>query len=394
MNEHILSDEVQEYLRRNLGQSPAEIALAKSPFEHVSSSALAEQLDGLQRSQRKLPLWYRTPGIYYPSKLSVEQSSSEATAQFKQQLIGEEERVVDLTGGFGVDAYFLSQRAKHVTYVERAGELASIVSHNMQRLGARNVTCLSEDGITHLLRAPIDNFDCAYIDPSRRVGGKKVFLLRDCEPDVEDLHLTLLAHVPVVLVKAAPLLDITSTIQQLSHITDIYLLSINNECKELIIVLRRGYVGAPTISAILLTPHGQATHSFRFRPSEERDASAPLGAPAGYLYEPDAAVMKAGAYKLVAVRYGLHKLHTNTHLYSSKTRIKDFPGRTFRIEKVIPYAQFKKDKGVYAGNVATRNFPLRVDDLRRKHRIGESPNAFLFFCTDPSGQLIVIFASK
>lgn len=393
MNEYILTDEVQDYLRKNLGKSPASVALAKSPFAHVSSSALAEQLDGLQRSRRKLPLWHRTSGIYYPSKLSVEQSSSEGTARFKRHLIGGE-RIIDLTGGFGVDAYFLSQRAQHVTYVERNAELADIVSHNMRRLGAENVTCLSGDGIAHLLNTPADTYDCAYIDPSRRVAGKKVFRLRDCEPNIEALHSTLLDGVATVIVKAAPLLDITATLQQLEHITDIYILSINNECKELLIVLQRGHIGDPKIIASMLTPDGQVTHSFGFRFSEESAAQAALGSPSGYLYEPDAAVLKSGAYKLVANRYGLQKLHANTHLYSNATLIGDFPGRAFRIDQVMPYTQFKKEKGPYAGNVATRNFPLRVDELRRQHRIGEASHSFLFFCTDLSDRLIVIFASK
>ncbi len=395
MNTLILTEAVQAYLQAHADQSPSALALAKSPFPDVPSSVLAAQLDGMQRSKRKLPLWHHTPGIYYPSKLSVEQSSSEATARYKAQLLDENQRIIDVTGGFGVDSYFFSTRAQHVTYVERDPELAKIVSHNMRVLGAENnVTCLSGDGISHLLDRPDGTFDTAYVDPSRRVAGKKVFRLGDCEPDIEALHTALLTKTRCVLVKAAPLLDISASLEQLTQVNTVYILSINNECKEILFLLQRGFRGTPTLVASMLNPAGEVRQQFHFQPEEEREARAILGTPARYLYEPDAAVMKSGAYKLVGIRYGLQKLHTNTHLYTSEAPIPVFPGRAFRIDKTVPYAQFKKDKSPHAGNVSARNFPLRPDELRRKHRIGEDTSRFLFFCTEASGQLIVIFASK
>lgn len=394
MNRHILADEVQAYLRQCLGQSPSTLALAKSPFEAVSPSELAEQLDGLQRSKHKLPRWHGTPGIYYPRKLSVEQSSSEATARYKSQLVGPHERVIDLTGGFGVDAFHLSRQAAHVTYVERSAELAAIVAHNMQVLGAQNTTCLAGDGVSHVLDATDGTYDTVYLDPSRRVQGQKVFRLRDCEPDIDALHPALLAKAQTVIVKAAPMLDISAALGQLAHVAAVHVLSIGNECKELLFVMQRGYAGEPTIVANVLDPSGTSLASFQFRPAEERDASVTFGLPAQYLYDPDAALMKSGAYKLIGTRHGLQKLHPNTHLYTHSERLGEFPGRTFRIDQTMPYAQFKKSKTPYAGNVTARNFPLKADALRQRHRIGEDSGRFLFFCTDADGQLIVIFASK
>lgn len=394
MNESLLTSKVQTYLRSQLGASPSALALAKSPFADVPASELAEQLDGMQRARFKLPRWHETKGIYYPRKLSVEQASSEATARYKADLVQPHERIIDITGGFGVDAFYFSQKAKHVTYVERSPELAEIVRHNTQVLGAANVECIAGDGAELVLQAPEATYDVVYLDPSRRVQGQKVFRLRDCEPDIEALHIALLVKVPTVIVKAAPMLDISAALRQLVHVAEVHVLSVANECKELLFVLRRGYTDEPIIIASLLDISGNSPVSFRFTAQQEQDASPVFGYPEQYLYEPDAALLKAGAYKLPALRFGLQKLHVHTHLYTSNTRFDGFPGRTFRIERSIPYAQFKKDKTPHAGNVSTRNFPLKAEELRRRHRIGEQHDQYLFFCTDPEGGLIVIFASK
>lgn len=392
MNKHILADEVQVYLRSRLGESPSEVALAKSPFTHVSASELAEQLDGMQRSRFKLPLWYQTPGVYYPRKLSIEQSSSETTARYKAKLIGPDKRVVDITGGFGVDSFFLAQVAKHVTYIERNPQLTSIVSHNMGVLGARNTTCLCDDGIHHVLSAPDGTYDTVYTDPSRRVQSQKVIQLSDCVPDIVLSYTDLLDKSPTLLIKAAPMLDITGSLRKLAHVAEVHVLSVANECKELLFVLKRNHTGEPKIIAGILD--SSETKVFSFFPSEENEATSELGSPKSYLYEPDAAIMKSGAYKLISLRFGLQKLHSNTHLYTSGELVHGFPGRSFRIDAVVSYSQFKKDKTRQSGNITARNFPLKADELRRKHRIGEHKDRFLFFCTDSNGQTIVIFASK
>lgn len=394
MNEYVLTPEVQSYLRSRLAGSPSAVALGKSPFRHVSASALAEQLDGMQRSKFKLPRWHDTPGIYYPKKLSLEQASSELTAQYKARILGENKHVVDITGGFGIDAFYFSQVASSVTAVERSPLLHTISKHNMQVLQASNVTCLAGDGVTHVLEAEANIYHTIYLDPSRRVQGQKVFQLRDCEPDIEALHAALLEKAAQIIVKAAPMLDIHAALNQVSHVAEVHVVSVSNDCKELLFVLKRGYSAEPKIIASILHADPAETSTFPFYPSEESKTVATFNHPQQYLYEPDAALLKSGAYKLLSARFGFDKLHPNTHLYTSDIHNAAFPGRTFRIEQTISYAHFKKDKTKQAGNITTRNFPLKADELRRRHRIAEQQDRFLFFATDSNGDLIVIFASK
>lgn len=393
MNENLLSDTVQAYLRSHLDSSPSELALKKSPFATVSSSELAEQLDGMQRSKSKLPLWHQKSGIYYPRQVSMEQTSSERTAQYKKTLVKSGDRIVDITGGFGVDAFYLAQTARHVTYIEQSTELVTIVNHNMRVLGAQNTHCLAGDGISHVLQCDEDTYDTVYTDPSRRVQGQKVVNLRDYEPDIVAFHTILLGKAKTLIIKAAPMLDIKSALSQLANVAEIHVLSVENECKELLFVLKRDYIDEPRIIANLLSPMGRL-NVFSFFLTEEEDAKPSFSLPKQYLYEPDAAIMKSGPYKLLSTHFGLDKIHANTHLYTSEKHIPQFPGRSLRIIKSIPYGQFKKEKVGHAGNVTVRNFPLKPDELRRKHRIAENKDQYLFFCTNIDNQLIVIFASK
>lgn len=392
MNQHILTPEVQHYIAEHEQLSPTKIALRKSPFPNVSSAELAQQLDGRQRCRKKLPLWYSTLGIYYPERLSIEQASSQATAQHKASLIPEGAEVIDLTGGFGVDTFFFAQRAKAVTHCEINKELSQIASHNASVLGVANTTFVTDNGISYLRSLPSDTLNVAYIDPSRRVARRKVFRLQDCVPDVVALQHELLRSVSKVIIKSAPLLDVSAALQVLACVSAVHIISTGNECKELLFVLDRGHTEEPRITASALTPDTVA--SFSFTLSDERTADPLLGYPEKYLYEPDAALLKSGAFKLTATRYGLKKLHRHTHLYTGNGLHRDFMGKTFRITDVMGYGDFKKSTIRWRGNVSTRNFPLKTEALRKRHRIGEQGDLQLFFCTGPNDELLVIFASK
>lgn len=393
MNKKILHSDVQEFLRENAHRDPSGIALQKSPFAGVSAAELAQQLDGWQRSKRKLPLWQETPGIYFPPKLSLEQASSALTAQYKAELITIGSKVIDVTGGFGIDAYYLSSRASDVTHCERQPELSAIAAHNAKVLGTENLIFYTGDGINYVLSKQNDSYDYLYIDPARRLNQQKVFLLNDCDPNIVALQAELLEKVPNIIVKSAPLLDISAALAQLSHTKAIHVISVANECKELLFVLERGYTATPTIIAGAISASG-AVDTFSFHPEEEQTAMAETSRPLAYLYEPDAALLKSGAYKLIAVRYGMRKLHQHTHLYTSDTYIPHFMGRSFKIDQVESYGDFKKRKGPIQGGVTTRNFPLKADVIRKKHRILESDKHYFFFTTDNDNHLIVINVSK
>ncbi|MFB2119611.1 hypothetical protein [Parapedobacter sp. 2B3] len=392
MNRHILTPEVQRYLREHEQSDPATVALQKSPFPTVSPAELAQQLDSRQRCRKKLPIWYDTPGIYYPEKLSIEQASSQVTATHKAGIVPKGSRVIDLTGGFGVDSLFFAQRAAAVTHCETNAGLSEIAGHNASVLGVTNGTFMATDGLRHVQNVPEDTFDVAYIDPSRRVAQRKVFRLEDCVPDVVANQHELLRKVPQLIVKSAPLLDITAALQVLEHVSAVHIISTGNECKELLFVMDRAHSGEPQLVATALTADTVAW--FAFMPAEEQTATPTFGAPAGYLHEPDAALLKSGAFKLISTRYGLHKLHRHTHLYTANEPDDDFMGKIFRITDVMSYGDFKKSKVRWQGNVSTRNFPLKAETLRKRHRISEDGSRQLFFCTGPNDELLVIFASK
>ncbi len=392
MNPAILSPTVQQFLSEHALAHPADIALRKSPFDTVSAQELAQQVESRQRMRRKLPLWHDTPGIYYPERLSVEQASSALAAAYKSGLVPTGARVMDMTGGFGVDAFFFAKRAETVIHWERNESLARIAEHNAAVLGARNIAFRVGDGLAHLQQQRADAFDVVYVDPSRRVANRKVFLLEDAEPDVVDRQGLLLDKARLAIVKTAPMLDVSAALAALHHVREVHVVSVDNECKELLFVLDRAHTGPPLVTAALLGATG--TRTFAFRPDEEKTAAVDFAPPLRYLYEPDAALLKAGAFRLTAQRFGLAKLHRHTHLYTSASYVADFAGRTFAITDVIDYGDFKKGKSPKKGHVAARNFPLTVDALRRRHRIGEDNDTYLFFCTGPADARLVIFASK
>ncbi|MGV3509989.1 MAG: RsmD family RNA methyltransferase, partial [Sphingobacteriaceae bacterium] len=226
MNKNIFNPRVQQFLSEHLKADVHKVALKKSPFEDVSSRELAEQLDSKQRAEKKLPLWFNTPGILFPPKLSLEQSSSELTAQYKSILV-KGEKLIDLTGGFGVDAFFFSKVTKEVIHCEQNAELSQLVAHNLQLLGADNIRYINTDSIEYL-RNTEERFDTIYIDPSRRIQTKKVFLLKDTEPDVVKNLPLLLSKASRIIIKTSPLFDIQSGLKELQHVSAIHVVSVKN----------------------------------------------------------------------------------------------------------------------------------------------------------------------
>lgn len=392
MNLHILTPEVQRYLREHEADSPADVALLKSPFAAVTSQELAQQLDARQRCQKKLPHWYDTPAIYYPEKISIEQASSEATANYKAGLISSGQRVLDATGGMGVDTFFFASIAKAVVHCETTETLSRVAQHNAAQLHADNIGFVVSDGMTYLQDQPIDTFDCVYIDPSRRVGERKVFRLEDCEPNVVASQGRVLQRAKKNIIKCAPLLDVTAALERLHEVCEIHIVSVERECKELLFVRSRGFEGVPVFIIAALKGTSKAILSFDV--TREKTAIAQFGNPERYLYEPDAALLKSGAFKFIAEHYGVRKLHAHTHLYTSSQPVAGFIGKTYRVDKVVPYRDFKKTKLAIQAAVSTRNFPLKAEALRQRHGIRNGGDTHLFFCTGMDAQLLVIFASK
>lgn len=392
MNEGILSMEVQDFLRENANADPKTIALQKSSFVQVSSSELATQIESRQKTEKKIPLWFCSPGIYFPPSLSIEQASSEDTALYKAALLEENTSLADLTGGIGIDSYYFSKRAKRVVHCEINENLSKIAEHNAQVLGAKNIEFSRGDGLEFLEEQATGVFQTLYLDPSRRVKTQKVFMLRDCEPNVVEHQQRLLEKASKVIIKTAPLLDISLSISELKNVKEVHIISLKNECKEVLFCLEKDFEGQALVQVAGLSP--QLNFRFSFFQEEEKQALAHYSLPKNYLFDPDVALLKAGCFKLLSERYEIGKLHVNTHLYTSEHSLPNFPGRRFEIQKTYEYKDFKKEKNKWQANVISRNFPLKVADLRKKHRITESKLDYLFFCKGMDEKLLVIVAKR
>lgn len=392
MNKHILTTEVQTFIRQHAGEDASRIALKKSPFEEISSSELAQQIHGRQKVSQKIPQWLEADNsLYFPEKLNLEQCSSTKTGQFKASLLAADSTVLDLTGGFGVDSYYFAQRAKKVTHCEINPELSQIVAHNFQELGVTNVQFHRGDGLA-ILTSSDERYDYIYTDPSRRVKNQKVFRLEDCEPNIVAHQSLFFAHSDTLLTKLAPLLDITGALAVLPHVKEVYVTSIANECKELLFVQQKSFHGMPTIHAVRLSPEPPTIFTFTY--PQEKEAAPTCGAPTNFLYDPDVAITKAGAFKSVATAFDLQKLHPHSHLYTSDKLVAAFPGRIFDIQQVVPFSIFKKNVAIGKANIIAKNFPLKVEDIRKKFKIKDGGDDFLYFTTLHDEQLVVIYARR
>lgn len=379
MNNSILTPEVQVFIRQHVHTDATRIALKKSPFEQVSSSELAQQVSGLQKALRKIPEWLeQDKALYFPEKLNLEQCSSARTGKFKASLLPAGSTVLDLTGGFGVDSYYFAQRAKNVTHCEINPELSEIVAYNLGELGADNILFHTGDGIA-FLSASNARYDCIYTDPSRRIKNQKVFRLEDCEPNIVAHQDLLFEHADILITKLAPLLDISLALNTLSHVQEVYIVSIANDCKELLFVQRKFYQGEPKINTVCL---GRGTPDiFTFTQTQEKEAVSAFSKPLRFLYDPDVAITKAGAFKLIGSSLGLYKLHQHTHLYTHDKLVREFPGRIFQVEKVISFSAFKKNGIPTKANIISKNFPLKPVDIRKKFKIKDGGENYLYFTT-------------
>ena len=352
-----------------------DLALQRNKYKHLSDEEwrwFLQQVEGHERTADKLPTFAAIDDWWYPVRLSCEQCSSEATARYKASLCQPAGRsLLDLTGGYGVDTYFLSEHFDHTDYVEQNAELCRIATHNF---AAKPITIHHSTAEDFLASA--GQYDLIFLDPARRDSyGGKVFRLEDCTPNVVELLPALLTHGKRIMIKLSPMLDITQAVTTLSQVTwDIYVVAIKNEVKE--VLLLSG--GSGRITAIDLSKKEQA---FTFTREEEINSEAinvrsTINSEAiNYLYEPNAAILKAGAYKLVAQRFGLRKLDVNTHLYTSETLVPDFPGRVF---KVLPLSE-----GMGVGpqaNVLVRNYPLTAEQLKKKLHLRDGGTAYVIGC--------------
>ncbi|NLP56646.1 class I SAM-dependent methyltransferase [Lutibacter sp. B1] len=390
MNFEILNNEVQEFINSNLKSDITKLILKGSPFPSIKIQEIAEQILAKNKCKKKLPTWFNTSNIYYPNKLNIEQTSSEITAKYKSDLISGN-NLIDITGGFGVDSYFFSQKVQNITHCEINDELSKIVTHNYKKLNIHNITTFKGDGI-QFLENSTTKFDWVYADPSRRNDEKgKVFLLEDCIPNIPENLTALFDKTNNILLKISPILDITSAINELVYVKEIHIIAIDNDVKELLFLLEKNYAEPIKIETINFTKN--CTQQFAFYKTEK--PSATYSTPKKYLYEPNTAILKAGAFKHISEKLKIGKLHQHSHLYTSENLI-DFPGRGFEIMHLIPYDKKRLKRLIPSkkANITTRNFPESVSQIRKKTGFKDGGNIYLFFTTDINNSHIVLVCTK
>lgn len=390
MDKSLLSIEIQEFITSNLNADVAKIALQKNKFSNTDWTAILNQIAAKQKAKTKLPTWFNTPNIYYPSKISVEQTSSEKTAHYKSDLVSGAS-LIDLTGGFGVDDYYFAQKVNRVIHCEINEDLSEIVAHNLQQFNVDNVTCIAADS-TETLKNLTQKFDWIYIDPSRRNESKgKVFMLKDCLPNVPEFLDFYFEYAPNIMIKTAPILDISAGLSELKNVKAIHIVALDNEVKELLWVLEKNYTQSIEISTINLAK--EKTEEFRFELGN--DAGSNYSLPKKYLYEPNASIMKSGGFNEITGPFHIEKLHQHSHLYTSDTII-NFPGRIFEIENGFEYTKqnMKSFLEHKKANITIRNFPDTVENIRKKWKIHDGGTSYCFFTTDLNNNKIVLLCTK
>ncbi|UOY06059.1 class I SAM-dependent methyltransferase [Muricauda sp. SCSIO 64092] len=390
MNKNILKTGPQEFIEKNWNTDSLSVLLQKPFFSGVSQKELVMQLEAKKKCRTKLPTWFKTNAIYYPPKLHIEQSSSEQTAAYKAELV-HGKTLLDMTGGFGVDSFYFAKKVPKVFHCELNPELSAIACHNFEVLGAGNIRCHVEDGITFLQNSK-EGFDWIYLDPSRRDTTQRVFLLKDCEPNILSHLKTIFSKANRILIKTAPLLDIKQGLRELGCVKEVHIVAVQNEVKELLWVLENGHTDEAELKTINLTKKTDQRFNFHF--SKEEAAISKIVLPQDYLYEPNAAILKSGAFKLLGRRFDLGKLHEHSHLYTSHELI-DFPGRRFSIENVVPYSKTGLlQLGLTKANITTRNFPQSVSSLRKRTKLKEGGDDYLFFTTNLNEERIVLHCKR
>jgi 16S rRNA G966 N2-methylase RsmD len=373
VNRSILSPEVQAYIADQLNADVHRIALSKSQFPLVSGQELASQIAARKRSEKKLPTWFGKTQIYYPALISIEQSSSEATAAYKSTLL-KGDQVIDLTGGLGVDSYYFAKAAKTVIHCEIDQELSEIAAYNAEILGANNISFLHKDGIEYI-KTRATQTGTVYVDPARRSAAGKVFLLKDCTPNIVANLDVLLSKAERIIIKTSPLLDISAGVRELRNVSEVQVISTRNECKELLFIIDKGYTGAIKITSVAINA---TIKKLSFLESDIESTDLVQKGLSEYLYEPDVALLKSGKFNAIASRFGLQKLDVQSQLYTSDDFKAEFPGRIFRITDSVSITNLKKQKDLM-GNVIVRNYPDKPERLVKQFKIKSADEAFLIF---------------
>ncbi|MCQ9639079.1 RsmD family RNA methyltransferase [Chryseobacterium sp. WG14] len=379
MGNKLLNQEVQKYINANLHTDLHALLLKKTPFPEVSMQEIVQQIKGRQVAEKKFPFLLKE-GIIFPPQLSLEQSSSEKTALYKSEII-KGKKFIDLTSGFGIDAYYLSQNFDDITIVEQNAELLNVVEHNWNVIGkkAKFVNQKLED----FLSENQEKFDTVYLDPARRDHQKnKVFLLEDLSPNILEIQEKLLSISNQVIIKLSPLIDLKYLISVVPDIFRIDIVAVKNDVKEIVIFLSNKKVNEIICCCVNLES-GESPFNFMFR--EEENARSEYSEPEKFIYIPNNSILKAGIFNLISEKFGLKKLHPNTHIYTSTEKKENFPGRILEMEVVESKSVKKKSQF----NIISKNYPLKPDEIKKKYGLKDGGEHYLIFTQSKKGKIIL-----
>ena len=397
----MVNQATSEFIRKHAEDDVRQLALRGSKDPEVDLPLALSQIGGRQKAREKLPSWAATDGIVYPPHLSMEQCSSEQTARYKAGIAGKGRLMADLTGGFGVDFALMAPAFERAVYVERNSQLCAISSENFVTLGLSNVEVVCGDGTEYL--HSISRADLIFIDPARRDDhGARTYSIADCTPNVLELMGELREKAGCVMLKLSPMLDWRKAVADIGGVSEVHIVSVDNECKELLVLVgsgkRKVESGKLRVVCVNLLSDGR-TQCFEFDvtdtvppptihyscvPSVASEHSSSALSTIHYLFEPNASVMKAGCFGLLEQRFGASQLEANSHLFVCDSDVPDFPGRRFFIEGMTSMNKRELKvalSGIDRANIAVRNFPLTAEQLRRKLKLKDGGDTYVFATT-------------
>lgn len=390
-----ISEKEAAFIAEHLADDVAKLLLkySKDSSKDLDVAFCCHQIECRRRFSAKLPSIVAFECFVFPPLMNVEQTSSEQTALYKSELIESDCRMIDLTCGLGIDAYFFAKRASSVLCVEKLDWLSEVTKHNFDLIGVRNCECVSADCVEELDSLPC--VDVIYIDPARRdANARRLYAIKDCVPDVASLQEKLLDKAPHIIIKLSPMLDLKSVQRDLHSISDIHVVSLENECKEILVEVRRGFVGDLRFHAVDISKSNRQSLVMDSSSEKMNLCSNNLTLELGrFIYEPSASLLKIGSFGALMEKYGLKKLHPHSHLFTCEDEIADFQGRGFELLEQRK-ANAKALKDIKKANISVRNFPQTVEELRRKTGIKEGGEIYLFFTTLENEEKVCLVCSK
>ena len=393
-----LNDNIIKWIEEHRNDDTTKLRLSCRKKEDASIYEFAiMQIECRKKAAKKLSQTLQSPSFIFPTPLSAEQCTSDDLATFHASLINDDETVLDMTAGLGIDAFHLAQKAKAITAIDLNTDVADALSINASILGFNNFTAINADSVEYL-KSTTEHFDTIFIDPARRGnGGKRLFALADCQPNIVELLDCVRTHCNKLIVKASPMLDATQVLRELPETTDLYAIGTRQECKEIVAVVDFNKTQEkPTLHCVTINEN---ILDFTFALEEELSATNSYGEirEGMYLFEPYPAVMKLQPFKLISQQFDTIKLHQHTHLYVSTETITDFPGDCYQIERIYPFSsRIIKEiaKDYPQANIAVRNFILSADELRKKLKIKDDNKYRLYGATITNGDRLLIVTTK